>query len=86
MLARLFVMQQLPAPEVRCLVELEVATMVVAAKALLVAAEAEVETAMLVVMPGDELLRAVVVVDTKVVVVVQTAAEAEGEVRLFPMN
>ena len=85
MLARLLVMQQ-PATEVRCPVELVVATTVVVARALLVAAEAKAKTAMLVVMPGDKLLRAVVVVDTKVVEVVQTAAEAEGEVRLFPMN
>ena len=85
MLVRLLVKQQ-PTTEARCLVEPVVATTVVDAKALLVAAEAEAKTAMLVVMPGDKLLRAVVVVDTKVVEVVVTAAEAEGEVRLFPMN
>ena len=76
MLVRLLVEQQ-PTTEARCPVELVVATTVVVAKALLVAAEAETKTAMLVVMPGDKLLRAVVVVDTKVVEVVMTAAEAE---------
>ena len=86
MLVRLLVEEQ-STTEARGLVELVVATTVVDAKALPGAAEAEVKTAMLVVMPGDKLLRAVVVVDTKVVEVVVTAVEAEGEVRyFFPMN
>ena len=49
-------------------------------------AEAEAETAMLVAMPGDEVLKPADVVDAKVVEVEITTVEAEGEIRHNPTN